>query len=83
MDLRADVEIEENIMCVALPGKVISVQGRKAVVDFSGNQIHAEAGLVAVKPGDSVLVHAGCILQVLPEAEAKFMTELFAELENL
>jgi len=70
-------------MCVAMPGKVISVHGRIAVVDFAGNRMNAEAGLVAVKPGDSVLVHAGCILQVLPEDEANILADLFAELEDL
>lgn len=70
-------------MCVAMPGKVISVNGSKAVVDFSGNQIHAEAGLVKIKPGDSVLVHAGCILQVMSDEEADSLADLFKELENL
>jgi hydrogenase expression/formation protein HypC len=70
-------------MCVAIPGKVISVRGTIAVVDFKGNTVNAEAGLVKVKPGDSVLVHAGCILQVLPEEEANILADLFAELENL
>ena len=70
-------------MCVAMPGKVISVHGTKAVVDFAGNRMNAEAGLVSVKPGDSVLVHAGCILQVLPEDEANMLADLFAELEDL
>jgi len=66
-----------------MPGKVISVNGSKAVVDFSGNQIHAEAGLVKIKPGDSVLVHAGCILQVMSDEEADSLADLFKELENL
>ena len=70
-------------MCVAMPGKVLSVNGSKAVVDFSGNQIHAEAGLVRIKPGDSVLVHAGCILQVMSDEEANSLADLFKELENL
>jgi len=70
-------------MCVAVPGKVISIQGTRAVVDFRGNTVHVEAGLVKVKPGDSVLVHAGCILQVLPEEEANILADLFEELENL
>ena len=54
-------------MCVALPGRVVSVEGTTAAVDFQGNTVRAEAGLVRVKPGDQVLVHAGCILQVLSE----------------
>ncbi len=70
-------------MCVALPGKVLKVNGRKATVDFSGNTIEAEAGLVKVKPGDSVLVHAGCILQILKEDERESLENLFRELETL
>ena len=69
-------------MCVALPGKVLKVEGRKAVVDFNGNSVEAEAGLVKIKPGDSVLVHAGCILQVLTESDYSEMAELFRELEE-
>ena len=70
-------------MCVAMPGKVLSVEGTKAVVDFSGNRIEAQAGLVKVKPGDSVLVHAGCILQVLAQEEADSLSDLMAELQNI
>ena len=60
-------------MCVALPGRVVSVEGTTAAVDFQGNTVRAEAGLVRVKPGDQVLVHAGCILQVLSETEGRQM----------
>ncbi len=61
----------------------MSLDGKKAVVDFQGNQVTAEAGLVRVKPGDRVLVHAGCILQVLSEEEGDRMQELFEELEEV
>ncbi len=70
-------------MCVAMPGKVVRVNGTKAEVDFSGNLVRAEAGLVKVKPGDYVLVHAGCILQVMSEEEGTSLMDLFAELESL
>lgn len=70
-------------MCVAMPGKVVSLDGTMATVDFSGNRVLAQAGLVSVKPGDSVLVHAGCILQVLPEDEAESLAALFEELGGL
>ena len=69
-------------MCVALPGRVIEIEGTTAVVDFQGNKVRAEAGLVCVKPGDSVLVHAGCILQVLSEEEGTQLTELCEDLEE-
>ncbi len=69
-------------MCVALPGKVLKVNGTIATVDFSGNTVQAQAGLVQVKPGDYVLVHAGCILQVLSQEEGDMLQELFEEVEN-
>ncbi len=53
------------------------------MVDFRGNRVTAEAGLVKVKPGDRVLVHAGCILQALSEEEGDRMQELFDELEEV
>ncbi len=70
-------------MCVAMPGKVITVDGTKAEVDFSGNILRAEAGLVKIKPGDYVLVHAGCIIQVISEEEGKNLADLFEEIESL
>lgn len=70
-------------MCVALPGKVIRMDGNIAEVDFSGNRVRAQAGLVSVKPGDYVLVHAGCILQVLSQEEHDSLADLFEEIRNL
>ena len=71
-------------MCVALPGKVIEIKDRDAVVDFSGNQVTARAGLVDVKVGDYVLVHAGCVIQKVTQQdmeEMKKLNELMSEKE--
>ncbi len=70
-------------MCVAMPGKVLAVHGTIATVDFNGNTVEAQAGLVSIKPGDYVLVHAGCILQVLTKEDSDMLTELFEEIENI
>jgi len=68
-------------MCVAYPGRVLSVDGLSAVVDFNGNKVSAITGLREVRPGDRVLVHAGCILQVIEPEEADELDEIFAELD--
>ena len=70
-------------MCVALPGTVIEVGEKTAVVDFSGNRVNARIGLVDVAPGERVLVHAGCILQKVSQSEAEELESLFAELEEV
>lgn len=63
-------------MCVALPGKVIEMKDRDAVVDFNGNQVTARAGLVDVKVGDYVLVHAGCVIQKVTQQDMEEMKNL-------
>lgn len=70
-------------MCVALPGRVVELRGRTALVDFSGNQVEAQAGLVDVQVGDYVLLHAGCILQTVTKGEAEELAEIFREVEAL
>ncbi|SFB67128.1 HypC/HybG/HupF family hydrogenase formation chaperone [Butyrivibrio sp. YAB3001] len=70
-------------MCVAIPGKVISLEDKKATVDFNGNIVVADAGLVDVSIGDRVLVHAGCIIQKMDDELADEITELFNEIEGL
>ena len=71
-------------MCVALPGVVLKTdnENNTAVVDFSGNLVTASSGLLDVKEGDRVLVHAGCILQIVTASEAEEMEQLFSELNE-
>ncbi len=70
-------------MCVAATGKVVSVENNIAVVDFGGNRVRAHAGIIPVKPGDNVLVHAGLIIQIMSEKDADEMKKLFEELEEI
>lgn len=69
-------------MCVAMPGKVIELYEKDALVDFNGNHVRAVSGLVSLAVGDYVLVHAGCVLQKLSVGEARDMIKLFEELEE-
>ena len=70
-------------MCVAAPGTVIEINGDNVVLDYDGNKVSANKGIVDVKIGDYALGHAGLIIQVLPEDEAKFMLDLFKDIEEL
>ena len=45
--------------------------------------MNAHTGIIDVKPGDYVLVHAGLIIQIVAEEEAKWLMEMFNELEEL
>lgn len=70
-------------MCIAIPGKVIATDGTTAQVDFKGNTVDVNVGLVDPQPGQYVLVHAGCAIEVMEQDKADELIELFSELEEL
>ena len=70
-------------MCIAIPGRVIELSENKAKVDFNGNTVNVNTGLVEPKIGQYVLVHAGCAIEVMEQDKAQELIDLFAELEEL
>ncbi|MDR3295399.1 MAG: HypC/HybG/HupF family hydrogenase formation chaperone [Clostridiales Family XIII bacterium] len=68
-------------MCIAIPGKVVSVHENNAKVDFSGSLFDINIGLVSAAPGDYVLVHAGCAIEVMAQEKADEIISIFAELD--
>lgn len=70
-------------MCVAAPGKIIEIENGIAKVEYATNITNVSVGIVDCKVGDWVLVHAGLVIQVLPQDEAEYMVDLFSELEEL
>ncbi|MGF7142462.1 hydrogenase expression/formation protein HypC [Anaerotaenia torta] len=70
-------------MCVAVPGKVIEINGNKAKVDILNNITEADIRLVNAKPGDYVLIHAGCALEVMKQDMAEELLAVFQELEEV
>jgi len=60
-------------MCLAFPGRVLSIEGDFAKVDFGEGTAREgiNVSLVEVKPGQYVLVHAGYAIQVMNEKEAQ------------
>lgn len=70
-------------MCIAVPGRVMSIADGRARVDFSGNIVEADVRLVDAKVGDYVLVHAGCAIEVMRESQAEDLAELLREIEAL
>jgi hydrogenase expression/formation protein HypC len=59
-------------MCLAIPAKIMSVEGEKAKVDFGESVLReVNVSLVDAKIGDYVLVHAGYAIQIIEEEDAK------------
>lgn len=68
-------------MCVALPGLICSIDGDTALVDFKGNKVKVNLGLVDANVGDYVLVHAGMAIEVMKKDSAQELMEILEELE--
>lgn len=69
-------------MCLAVPGRVVRLEGVDARVDFSGTKRSVRMDMLpSAKIGDYVIVHAGFALQVLDEKEARETLKLISELQ--
>ena len=70
-------------MCLAVPTRVISINGQLAQVDIGGVGARISIALTpSVRVGDYVLVHTGFAIEVLDEAEAMETLRLLQELED-
>lgn len=68
------------LMCLAIPAKVISVQGSNAKVDFGGVTREINISLVKAKVGEYVIVHAGFAIQKLNVEEARETFKIWEEI---
>ena len=67
-------------MCLAIPARIVELDGDKAVTDAMGNRFKARTTLIPqAKLGDIVLVHAGFAITIVDEEEAKKTWQLIAE----
>lgn len=57
-------------MCIAAPGKVIAIEGKKALIDYQGETRYAMLADQKIKVGSYVLVQMGIIIEVLSESQA-------------
>ena len=68
-------------MCLAVPVKVLKIDGKIALVGLGGLARQASLMLVPdTQVGDYVLLHAGFAIQKLDEKEAEETLRLFAEI---
>ncbi|RLI03013.1 HypC/HybG/HupF family hydrogenase formation chaperone [Candidatus Bathyarchaeota archaeon] len=68
-------------MCLAIPGKVESIEYPFAIVDFKGAKRKVRVDLIDdLKVGDYVLVHVGFAIQKVDKNEAERIEELISKI---
>ena len=69
-------------MCLGVPGRILSIDGGVALVDFFGveRQVRLDVVDQPVAVGDYVLNHVGFAIRRIPEAEIGATLALYEEL---
>ncbi|MBN1690302.1 MAG: HypC/HybG/HupF family hydrogenase formation chaperone [Dehalococcoidia bacterium] len=68
-------------MCLAVPVKIIHIEGEQADVDIGGVSRRVSIALTPeARIGDYVLLHTGYAINVLDEAEAKETLDILERL---
>lgn len=69
-------------MCLGVPGRVLTVDGMSATVDFFGVKRNVRLELVdePVAPGDYILNHVGFAIRRIPEEDIQSTLELYEQL---
>ncbi len=71
-------------MCLAVPVKVISIQGDEAEVESGGTTYKASIRLTPeVQVGDYVLLHTGYAISIVDKEEAEETLKIFQEMEAI
>ena len=72
-------------MCVAVPGRILSISDDAvAEVDFGGTRREVSLALLDdPRPGEYVIVHAGFALNTIDEKEASQVFEYLREMGEL
>ncbi len=68
-------------MCLAYPGKVVSVEGKTGIVDFGGVRKKARLDLVKVRKGDYVIVHTGFAIEKVDKKNAELTLKMLEEIQ--
>ncbi len=58
-------------MCLAMPGKIISIKKDNATIQYPGQTKTAKMITTTYRVGDYVFVSAGIIVQKIPKKEAR------------
>ena len=70
-------------MCLAIPAKVISVEGKSARVTIEDVEYTASLLLLDdVKPGDFIMLHAGFAIEKVDPLEAAETLRLLLDMEK-
>ena len=67
-------------MCLAVPGRIIAIDGEKAVVDYGITRRKASNRIAGARLNDYVIVRGKIILEIVPRRQAVSTLKEFARI---
>ncbi len=68
-------------MCLAIPARILRIEGNLALVDMAGVKREADIRMVKdLKVGEYVLIHAGFAIEKMRKKDAQETLKLFEEM---
>ncbi|WP_371805962.1 HypC/HybG/HupF family hydrogenase formation chaperone [Candidatus Lokiarchaeum ossiferum] len=68
-------------MCLAIPARILSIEGNQALADFDGTQKKIIVALVpSITVGQYAIVHAGMAIEIVDEKAAQETLTLWREM---
>jgi hydrogenase expression/formation protein HypC len=70
-------------MCLSIPARIVSIEGKMAEVSAGGSLFKAGLHIIEdAKPGDYILLHAGFAIQKISEEEAAETLRIIEEMNS-
>ena len=66
-------------MCLAVPGKIVRINGEIGDIDFGGVIRQANVSMVEASVGDWAVIHAGFAIEIMDEEDAQETIKLWNE----
>ena len=66
-------------MCLAIPGKVVAIKKKKALIDYGDEEREADISLVDCQEGDYVLVSNRIVIDTVPPEEAEASLKMYRD----
>ena len=68
-------------MCLAIPARILRIEGNLALVDMAGVKREADIRMVSnVRVGEYILIHAGFAIEKIANKDAKETLRLLREM---
>lgn len=70
-------------MCLAIPGKIIEIRDKEALIDYGSEKRKANCSLIKCKVGDYVIVSNQMVIDKVDKKEAEESLKMYSDATSI